>query len=118
MSNSDSDGSGGENATFVYTGQDPSEIPRDVTHVIIDLSIKVVGAGAFRYCNQLVEVEFCEGLEGIEQWAFDGCSSLKHAKIPSTVKVIGVQAFNYCNQLVEMELCIGLERIEYAAFEG
>ena len=67
-------------------------------------------------CEQLVEVELCEGLEEIEGIAFRDCTSLKRFKVPSTVKEIGGDAFSECNQLVEVELCKGLERIESYAF--
>ena len=32
---------------LLYTGQDISEIPRDITHARIDSSVKVIGVGAF-----------------------------------------------------------------------
>ena len=58
--------------------------------------VKVIGKETFQYCEQLVEVELCRGLERIDDSAFDGCTNLKHTKIPSTVKVIGKYAFYDC----------------------
>ena len=80
-------GGGGDNIVwFLYTGQDNSEIPRDVTHARIDPSVKVIAAGAFRGCEQLVAVELCEGLELIGQSAFYSCKSLKCFKAPPKSK--------------------------------
>mmetsp|Transcript_29808 Transcript_29808/g.62243 ORF Transcript_29808/g.62243 Transcript_29808/m.62243 type:complete len:858 (-) Transcript_29808:905-3478(-) len=101
---------------FLYTGQKWSVIPRDVTHVRIDQSVKVIGAWAFGDCYQLREVEFCEGLVKIENHAFYDCKSLKLIKIPSTVKVIEKRAFCRCNQLEQAYLYEGLEQIEDEVF--
>ena len=59
-------GRGRNNAVvrFLYKGQPNTAIPRDVTHARIDPSIMVIGEGAFALCEQLVDVELCEGLEG------------------------------------------------------
>lgn len=101
------DGGGGGNniVWFLYMGQDRSEIPRDITHARVDPSVNVIGEKSFDNCKQLVEVEFCEGLEEIGFRAFSYCTSLTKFKVPSTVKKIGAEAFCNCEQLVEVELC-------------
>ncbi len=104
--------------TFLYTGQALEDIPRDITHVIVDPSVKEIGEEAFAGCSQLRNVELCEGLERIGDWAFESCTSLTSIRIPSTVKVIGDHAFLDCEQLVNVELCEGLERIDAWAFTG
>jgi len=105
---------------FLYTGQDWTEIPRNVTHVRIDPSVKVVKGSAFNRCSQLVEVELCEGLQAIGPSAFSDCISLKCIKggIPSTVRVIDREAFLCCEQLVEAKFREGLRTIAYCAFSG
>ena len=102
---------------FIYRGQPKSEIPRDITHLRIDPSVKVIGRWAFWHCTQLVEVKLCEGLERIEEHAFRGCKSLKHMHMPSTVKEIDEKAFYECEHLVEVELCPGIEKIGFQAFD-
>ena len=109
-------GMGNNVVWFLYTGQPYLEIPRDVTHVRIDPSVKVIDASAFRDCDKLIEVELCEGLELIGEHAFWGCKSLKCMAIPSSVKVIGKHAFHGCHQLVQVEFYEGLEKIEHSAF--
>ena len=101
---------------FLYTGQARSEIPRDVTHVRIDPTVKKIGNCAFMGCEKLVEVKLCEGLEEIGQAAFRGCNSLHRIKIPSTVKKIDQLALYGCIQLKRVELCEGLEKIGRSAF--
>ena len=101
----DDSADGGNIVWFLYTGQPIADIPRDVSHVRIDPSVKLLAVGAFQNCEQLVVVELCEGLLWIGERAFDGCKSLKYIKVPSTVKVIGVYAFFGCEQLAE--LCEG-----------
>jgi hypothetical protein len=103
---------------FLYIGQSMNEIPLEVTHVRVDLSVKEIGENAFYDCNQLRNVELCDGLERIDCGAFEGCTLLERIIIPSTVKVIGVTAFNDCRQLRNVELSEGLERIHWEAFQG
>ena len=103
---------------FIYRGQPKSEIPRDITRLRIDPSVKVIGRWAFSACRQLAEVELCDGLERIEEHAFRGCKSLKNMHIPSTVKEIDEKAFYECEQLVEVELSTGIEKIGLQAFDS
>ena len=77
---SDSEGIGGDVVWFLYTGQ--PTVPRDVTHARIDPSVKVIGRQAFNDYKQLMEVELCEGVVQIEQYAFYRCISLKRFKSP------------------------------------
>eukprot|EP00970_Alexandrium_tamarense_P015664 scaffold5368_cov206-Alexandrium_tamarense.AAC.6 len=83
---------------FLYT--EGAAVPRDVTNVKIEL----------------VEVEFCEGLQTIGEMAFRSCTSLRSIHIPSTVEDISLEAFAYCTSLTEVELCKGLGTIEDSAF--
>lgn len=118
---------------FLYRGQDCSQIPRDVTHICIDPSVKVIDWAAFGHCKQLVEVEFwahsdiasnwwgwsfVKGLRRIGEYSFNRCESLSNIKIPSTVNVIGSHAFSDCVQLVKVELCEGLGQIDCETFVG
>ncbi len=91
---------------FPYTGQSRKYIPRDVTHVKVDPSVKVIGDEAFM------------GRRKLRSAAFQGCTLLERIIIPSTVKVIGRYAFYCCAQLRNVELCEGLERIHWEAFQG
>jgi len=123
--------------TCLYRGQSNSKIRRDVTHVKIDPSplkwmkrrtsnyfqkrlqnSKSIFRSAFSDCEELLEVQLCEGLTKIGQDAFRRCTSLRHIKIPSSVKVIKMGAFNDCHNLETVELSEGLEYIEGNVFRG
>jgi hypothetical protein len=94
-------------------------IPRNVTHVKVDPSVKEIQKKAFYNCDSLVEVEFSEGLERIARWAFNCCINLKHInKLPSTLKEIGGYAFNCCHNLDSIEFPEGLQVIGDYAFSG
>jgi hypothetical protein len=62
--------------------------------VNVPSSVKEIPNHAFTNCQSLVEVGVSEGLERMEQSAFEHCENLKHInKLPSTLKVIGDCAF-------------------------
>jgi hypothetical protein len=100
---------------FVYTGE--QEVPADVTHVIIDRSIKIIPEQAFYGCEKLVSVEFHDGVEEIKGLAFDGCHSLRGIKLPG-VKEVGWEAFMDCFSLTDVEFGDKLEIIGRGAFNG
>jgi hypothetical protein len=67
------------------------------TSVILPSTLKLIGEGAFYYCERLMEISpFPEGLVIINQDAFYGCKQLLKIEIPSTLQVIGRGAFGDC----------------------
>jgi hypothetical protein len=55
----------------------------NITHAIIDKSVKVIDEEAFYYNFNLMSVETHDGLEKIMDSAFCGCRSLTHIDGPS-----------------------------------
>jgi hypothetical protein len=103
---------------FIYNKDTKDDIPKTVTHVKVDPSIKEIHACAFENCHSLVEVEFSEGLEVIGRYAFWNCKNLMHIdKLPSTLKEIHDEAFRYCANLDSIEFPEGLQVIGDPAFE-
>ena len=100
---------------FLYTSG--ATVPRDVTNVKIDPSVVDIPSYAFSHWKELVEVEFCEGLQTIGQSAFKCCRSLKSIHVPFTVKVISLEAFAQCDSSTKIELCKGLQAIGELAFK-
>ena len=47
----------------------------------------------------LTEIVLEEGIESIEDWAFNGCEDLESVTIPRSVKSIGVGAFDDCDKI-------------------
>ena len=99
---------------FVYLGGE-QVVPDEITHAIIDPSVKIVRAGAFRYREQLVSIIFHDGVEIIEGRAFTGCRSLRRIKLLG-VREIGSSAFNCCYDLTDAEFGDKLETIGNHAF--
>jgi hypothetical protein len=98
---------------FVYMGGD-QVVPNDVRRVRIDKSVKIIPANAFEYREDLISVEFHDGIERIEKGAFKGCTSLRSVKLLG-VKIIEFGAFYNCG-LTDVEFDDKLETIEEGAF--
>ncbi|KAK1734987.1 hypothetical protein QTG54_014447 [Skeletonema marinoi] len=99
---------------YVFTGRDGDVVPRDVTHVRIDKSLKVIPRRAF-YCRRnIIEVVFDVGVETVEEYAFLGCRSLRRVIMPG-VKVVSANAFFGCEALTAVE-CDELEIIGECTF--
>ena len=65
-------------------------------------TVIAIGAGAFRDCNNLREVELNDGLRKIGSYAFCNCKSLSSITLPSTVTEIDSKAFEFCNNLTKV----------------
>ena len=105
---------GGNNNVFVYMGGS-QRVPRDVTHVRVHKSVKIITRDAFRGCRNLVSIEMHDGVEIIEAWAFCGCTSLGTIKLPG-VRIIGNGAFFQCTALEDVVFGDKLETIGNEAF--
>jgi hypothetical protein len=102
---------------FVYHGwMEDGDIPRHVTHVRIDSSVRVIKDGAFYKCKLLKIVILNDGLEEIGKKAFYYCKSLEKIVIPNKVRVIKDSAFRRCRGLTTVILGEGLEEIGAGAF--
>jgi hypothetical protein len=100
---------------FVYTGQPLSEIPRNITHLIIDSSIRKIPDKSFEAFRKLVEVQLQEGLEVIGKSAFKLCTKLTKMDFPSTLREIGDHAFCMAD-LRTIKLTEGLQKVGAGAF--
>jgi hypothetical protein len=130
---------------FLYTGQPRDDIPKNVTHVVVDSMVEEIGGlsffrfpvgssslehvkipatvksiehCAFGECRNLDFLDFKEGLSVIGVNAFQNCTSITRLKIPSSVEEIKQAAFVRCEALVSVELQAGLLSIGNSAFSG
>ena len=99
---------------FVYMGGD-QRVPNGVRRARIHKSVKIVRANAFENRQQLVSVEFHDGVEIIETNAFRCCYSLRSIKLLG-IKIIKERAFFSCQGLTDVEFGDKLETIEGRAF--
>jgi hypothetical protein len=107
---------GGVDNIFVYLGGE-QVVPANVTHAIIDRSVKILPARAFFGRRCLVSVTTHDGIEKIEESVFQGCRSLRGIKLPG-VKEIEYAAFYDCIALTDVEFGDKLETIGGFAFHG
>ena len=77
--------------------------------------LKVIGSMAFRKTTSLKSIVIPEGVEMIEESAFNS-SGLEKVTLPSTLNIIGEYAFCHC-PLKEVSLSKGLTEIRKGAFE-
>jgi len=83
----------------------------------IPSTIEIIYYGAFRFCNQLEEVNIeGDSLEEIGNRAFEDCHKLKLINIPSSVKTIGDRTFCSCKSLKNINLPNGLTHIGNSSF--
>lgn len=76
---------------------------------------KIIGLRSWANMNNLRSISLPEGLETIEDAAFDNCTSLERADIPASVKTIGVAAF--CRTAItHVVIPVGVEEIPDQAF--
>ena len=79
-------------------------------------SIKNVGAGAFRGCNKLIQVENFDGVTEINDSVFHNCSYLKSISFSDKVKEIHRLAFSGCSSLNPDTLLSQLDSVSFQAF--
>jgi len=102
-------------AYFAYTGQE--YVPDGVVRVRVHPSVRVIRGKVFFERERLISVEFHDGLEVIEEWAFSYCTSLREILFPPSVRAIKYAAFYGCSRLTTVTLGDGLEEIGECAFE-
>ena len=71
------------------------------------------------YASQIQSVEFPEGLTGIGNYAFAGCSALREIQLPEHLESIGSYAFRGCAELSgELVIPDGVRVLNRGAFSG
>ena len=92
-------------------------MPFGITHAIIDPSVNIVRSWAFENRRRLVSVIFHNGVEIIEEGAFNECESLRGIKLLG-VREIRDEAFRRCYALSDVEFGDKLETIRSGAFNS
>lgn len=89
-----------------------------IRNVHLPSTLKKIGVRCFDY-SSITHINLPEGLEIIEDVAFNGCMNLQDTiVIPSTVIQIRERAFAGCSQLTAVILPAGLQGIQSGAFGG
>lgn len=84
-----------------------------------DAECTIIPEGAFQNKKVLMNIKLPRELMVIQEYAFQGCSSLKGTlTLPKGVTTIGWAAFQGCSSLEKIEFSSALEVIRGYAFEG
>lgn len=80
--------------------------------------VERIAASTFANRTMLRNVIICDGIEYIDNNAFDGCNSMESIQLPNTLKEIGESAFENCELLKKVEFPESLEKINKNAFKS
>ena len=89
----------------------------ELSGVTIPGSLTKVPKEAFQGCAKLHDVVMAEGVEKIDDLAFNECRGLSAVIMPNTVREMGLLAFHRCDSLREIRLSESLTTIPYGAFQ-
>ena len=63
-----------------------------------------IGNNAFQDCSKIKEIKLPSGLDKIGEYVFRGCESLRKINIPPKIKEIKEYTFAYCSSLEEVDI--------------
>lgn len=90
------------NSSLGIVGEEAFSGCKNMNEVIFNDSLRTIGKEAFSGCKNLNEVIFNSSLETIGDGAFDNCQELKYVELPENLKHIGNRAFYKCESLTEV----------------
>ena len=88
------------------------------TAYTIPKGVTSIGANAFSYCRNLIDVTIPETVTSIGGDVFNGCSNLVSVTIPKSVTSIGSSAFENCSSLTNVTIPENVTSIEWGTFYG
>ena len=80
--------------------------------------VKVIGDGAFVFCNSLTFINIPNSVTTIGELAFAGCDSLTNINIPNSVTTIGDSTFDLCESITNINIPNSVTTIGKEAFRG
>ena len=103
--------------TCTITGYKGSAANVTIPSTICGNKVSAIGSGAFRGCNNLIQVTILDSVTHIGNMAFYDCDSLSKITIPNSVTYIGDLAFCGCGSLDKITIPNSVTSIGVAAFE-
>ena len=101
---------------YLYRGLDNEQVPKDVTHVIVDNSVTVIKKEAFSNCIHLVSLIMVDNVKRIQEYAFWNCLALRFIRLSKALEFIGEYAFWCCHSLEVMFLSSTVQSIITCSF--
>ena len=111
----------GTGAMADYTIQNKSpwyDDKENVSSVVIDSGVSVIGEYAFYECSNMISIEMPENLLNIGNYAFSNCSKLQNVRVPEGITQINNYVFRGCSGLKTIEFFDELTSIGSYAFYG
>lgn len=85
-------------------------------NIKLPVSIKEIGAGAFKDCEDLESIIIPENVQIIKDDTFNGCESLGSVTFEGNIRGLGERAFYLCEELYSIQLPESCEEIGAEAF--
>ena len=79
-------------------------------------TVKTIGFAAFSNCRMLTELHLNDGLEVLDDYAFETAVGLTSMIFPDSVTRIGAYCFQFCSNIEEIVWPRNLERMEFSCF--
>lgn len=90
----------------------------DFTAVVLPLTLRYIGEGAFYDCDGLTAITVPSGVKVIDPYAFSTSNNLATVTLPDTATDLGTHLFNGCNALKSVRLPAGLRDLPNSIFNG
>ncbi len=102
---------------------------KDGSHFIsIPEGVRIIGAGAFKNCESLEDIDVGDEVEAMMTESFRGCKRLQKLDIPQNIRFVGESSFRDCTSLTQItvrnddielgerafENCASLEQVQLA----
>ena len=86
-------------------------------HIVKFNIIDTVSSQMFSdYCTNLINIEFSEGINNIQSYAFFGCTSLTSITLPNFITNLSYCAFQGCTSITNVSIGTGITIIEQDTF--
>lgn len=98
-----------------YDGRAPWAY-ENITKVVIEDGVTIIGYSCFADCTELVSVEISNTVQEIKPYAFKNCQKLKSIDIPDSVIYIDTEVFSNCASLSKVKMSNNINTIYSNAF--
>lgn len=106
------------NNTVMITGIENTQLSKIIIPSDIEgRPVESIGDRAF-FQTEITEIQISEGVKGIGEAAFCGCTLLTHVEIADSVTSIGENAFAECCALESIDIPTGISKIPWHMFWG
>ena len=89
---------------------------KDLKEYTISSKVKTIGNAAFSNCYNLISITIPDGVEEIEDYAFQSAGNLTDISIANSVQKIGKETFKYCKSLRHVKLSENIDSIKSYTF--